>query len=159
MADMYGAVSSNEFKVKNFTSFRDWFEKYSFGDEIELSVVEASEGPSATVSFGGYEQYPNAYPMIVSREEDGDWVIENREEEADLDVFATELRSHLAEGEIFQVVATGNEKLRYVGFSELIVAEDVPKARFHLIYSDGDNDSLRARLTGSIEYSTMEQAS
>lgn len=147
MADMYGALRSNEFKVKHFTFFRDWFEKYSFGDETELWVTEALEGPSATVSFGSYEQYPNAYPMVVLREDiDGGCIEET--EEADLKVFAAELQQHLMPGEVFQVVAGGHENLRYVGFAELIIAEDVEAPSFQAYYSDDDAGSLRARMKG-----------
>ncbi|MBA4282129.1 hypothetical protein, partial [Ralstonia sp.] len=58
MADMYGAVRSNWFKVKDFDAFQEWFDaRVKFGDEIELW-----KGEDGTVAFGGYEQYPSAWP-------------------------------------------------------------------------------------------------
>ncbi|HTU23414.1 MAG TPA: hypothetical protein VMG10_35590, partial [Gemmataceae bacterium] len=58
MADMYGAVRSNVFTVKDVAKFKEWFAGYRFGAEIELFLNEAERH----VSFGGYEQYPSAYP-------------------------------------------------------------------------------------------------
>lgn len=148
MADMYGALRSNEFRVKNVTDFKAWFFTYSFGEEIKVWVdtKDSMDGPddySGKVSFGGEEQYPNAYPMVKIFDKDG-YVEET--EEADLDVFAAELRQHLMPGEVFQVIAGGNEKLRYVGFAELIIAEDVVAPSFRTYYSDDNKDRLRDRL-------------
>ena len=152
MSDMYGAVCSNEFKVKNFVAFRDWFDEYIFGDETELWVIKAGEGADATVAFGSEEQYPTAYPRVKQFEDpeatgEDDWY---DLVEADLETFAKELREHLADREVFQVVAGGNEKLRYVGFSELIIAEDVPKPSFTTYYSDDTPDDLRARMATGV---------
>lgn len=154
MSDMYGTVRSNEFRVRNVEAFKAWFFKYSFGDEIRVWVDQQNEDGSGTVSFGGEEQYPNAFPMVKIYDDDG--YIEEVEE-ADLHKFVAELRAHLMPGEIFQVVASGAEKLRYVGFSELLAAEDSKNVRFHSVYSDDGADVLRERLAGSIAYSTMEQ--
>lgn len=140
MADMYGAVRSNEFKVKDVEAFKTWFFTYSFGDEIMVWVEDSN-----TVSFGGDEQYPNAYPMVKILDEDG---YDEETEEADLQKFADELRQHLMPGEVFQVVAGGNEKLRYVGFAELIIAQDVEAPSFQAYYSDDSKDTLRARMKG-----------
>lgn len=149
MSDMYGALRSNEFKVKDVEAFKKWFEKYRFGEEVEvwgdITGMGGSEDYSGTISFGGEEQYPNAYPMMAIDEDDG---FEEDTTEADLQVFADELRQHLQPGEVFQVVAGGNEKLRYVGFSELIIAEDVEAPSFQAYYSDDNADSLRARMKG-----------
>ena len=149
MSDMYGALRSNEFLVKDVPLFKKWFEKYRFGDDIEIwTHLNGMGGPddySGKVTFGGEEQYPNAYPMVAIRDEDGD--IEDTEE-ADLQVFADELRQHLQPGEVFQVIAGGAEKLRYVGFSELIIAQDVEAPSFRTYYSDDDATTLRARMKG-----------
>lgn len=149
MADMYGALRSNEFKVKDVDAFKEWFFGYSFGDEIRLWVDQQNADGSGTVSFGGEEQYPNAYPMLKNHDDDG--FIEDTEE-ANLHVFADELRQHLLPGEVFHVIAGGAEKLRYVGFSELIIAEDVKEPSFQIFYSDDSHDTLRARMKG---YSTI----
>lgn len=107
MADMYGAVRSNWFVVKDAAAFRDWFtESAYFGDEIELW----QEGER--FAFGGYEQYPSAWPRY---QEDGDT------HDYDLEYFAELIRAHLAEGEEFRVMAAGAEKLRYVAANRLVV--------------------------------------
>lgn len=149
MSDMYGALRSNEFKVKNVEAFIKWFDDVIFGDEIEFWVDNKNDDGSGTVSFGGHEQYPTAYPRSKvyedseAMDEDDDYYIV---EIPDLDTWATELREHLVTGEVFQVIAGGNEKLRYVGYSELIIAQDIDKPHFQVHYSDDSNDTLRERM-------------
>jgi hypothetical protein len=136
MADMYGAVRSNSFRVKNIDNFKAWFATYHFGYDIELWVDDAAE---RTLSFGGYEQYPSAYPRVMDSE-DGT-------ADADLQVFAEELCEHLKEGEVFSVTAGGHEKLRYVSFDQLIIAQQHPKHPLYRHYSSDDgNDTLLRRL-------------
>lgn len=131
MADMYGTILSNTFTVKDVAAFRAWFAKYYFGDDIQLFIREGERH----VSFGGELQYPSAHPRI--RNDDDDMV------DVNLSAFSAELCEHLAEGEIFNVVAGGNEKLRYVSFDQLIISEahtDKPYYRSHS--SDSDSDAL-----------------
>ena len=113
MADMYGAIRSNVFKVKDVEAFTQWFEaNVRFGYEIEVW------GDAEGVAFGAHEQYPNAYPMTVPSEDDdenGEW---------DLEAFAVEVRKHLLPGEEFRVLAAGNEKLRYVAATHLIITHN-----------------------------------
>ena len=135
MADMYGAVRSNSFKVKDVEKFKAWFAAYYFGYDIELWVDDEQE---RILSFGGYEQYPSAH----LRRFDGDDVID-----ADLQAFAEELCRHLEEGEVFSVTAGGHEKLRYVSFDQLIIAQQHPKDPLYEHYSSDDgNDVLLKRL-------------
>jgi hypothetical protein len=134
MADMYGAVRSNEFRVKDPAAFVAWFkERVLFGDAIEVW-----DDGGGVVSFGGYEQYPSAYPRTpgVGRlvEIDGQRFYEEDEQPGDWDLeeFAAEIRKHLEPGEEFRVLAAGNEKLRYVSATHLIVTHDT--AEFHDYY-------------------------
>lgn len=63
--------------------------------------------------------------------------------DADLSAFSAGLCAHLADGEIFNVVAGGNEKLRYVAFSQLIIAQEHPdKPYFRNHSSDDGNEAL-----------------
>lgn len=161
MADMYGTILSNEFKVKNVAAFKEWFKKYYFGDEIEIFEHVESNG-SGTISYGSDEQYPCAYPRLsagreLSAEElkalgldDEDLYPEDMVsediEDANLDTFAEELRLHLMPKEIFYVISGGNEKLRYVLFQELIIAEDIPDVViWENTCTDDDQDKLRKR--------------
>lgn len=137
MADMYGAISSNTFTVKDVEKFKAWFESYHFGDEVELFVRDEERH----VSFGSYEQYPSAHPRKMDSE--------GFPEDADLQVFADELCEHLEPGEVFSVTAGGNEKLRYVSFDQLIIAQEHPKEPLYEHYSSDDgNDVLLKRLRG-----------
>lgn len=111
MADMYGAVRSNNFQVKDAMAFKKWFiESCYFGGEIELWEDERN-----TFAFGGYEQYPSAYPRKPLDEDSGEYP------EWSLDAFGLEFGRHLAEGHKLVVVAAGNEKLRYVAAQRLEV--------------------------------------
>jgi hypothetical protein len=137
MADMYGAICSNTFIVKDVEKFKAWFQGYHFGDEIELFIREEERH----VSFGGEEQYPYAHPRRI----DG----EGYTVDADLNAFAEELCEHLEPGEVFSVTAGGNEKLRYVSFDQLIIAQEHPKEPLYQYFSSDDgNDVLLKRLRG-----------
>lgn len=115
MSDMYGAVRSNEFKVLDAEAFKKWFSaNVSFGSEIEVW-----EHSTNVMCFGGYEQYPSAYPMTVEAEDEDEDDFESAE--WDLEAFAAEVRKHLQPGEEFRVLAAGNEKLRYVAAGHLII--------------------------------------
>jgi len=137
MADMYGALRSNIFTVNDVEKFKQWFAGYHFGDDIELFLDEGE----SQVSFGGYEQYPSAYPRRL--DSDGFPI------DANLEAFAAELCDHLAPGEVFSVTAGGNEKLRYVSFDRLIIAQEHPKDPLYEHYSSEDgNDVLLKRVLG-----------
>ena len=130
MADMYGTILSNTFTVKDVDKFKAWFSEYYFGYEIELFINEKERH----VSFGSEEQYPSAYPRIRGADEVND---------AELHCFSAELCEHLAEGEIFNVVAGGNEKLRYVSFTQLIIAQAHPDKPYYRCHSsDTDDEAL-----------------
>lgn len=116
MADMYGAVRSNYFQVKDPVAFKKFFgENCYFGSEIQLWEDDCNQ-----FAFGGYEQYPSAWPRYPADEEDQYW---DGEREWDLKEFAEEFRKHLAEGHTLEVVAAGNEKLRYVAAQRLRIGE------------------------------------
>ena len=115
MADMYGAIRSNEFKVRDVASFLAWFTQFHFGYAIEVWA----DRETREVSFGGYEQYPTAYPRVL----DGDGYYEEVE---DLTAYARAFAAHLEPGEVVNIVAGGHEKLRYVSFDQLLIAADHP---------------------------------
>lgn len=143
MSDMYGAVRSNVFMVRDPAAFRDWFAQYRFGDDIELW----QEGDA--FAFGGYEQYPSAHPKVdIGEGEDaGEW---RHVDDANLDQFAAEMRQHLQDGEVFLVVAAGHEKLRYVAYSEMIVRQDHDTPVFVARGSDDLREAVIARHAGHL---------
>lgn len=117
MADMYGAIRSNEFKVIDRPAFVKWFnESVHFGHNIEL-WADADDG--VTVAFGGYEQCPSAWPCKVLDANDPE--VDDPNEAWRLHEFAAELCKYLAPGVEFRVLAAGNEKLRYVTVTQLII--------------------------------------
>ena len=129
MSDMYGAVRSNWFKVKDPAEFRDWFEaNVWFGYEVELWIGRDPANPHL-VAFGGYEQYPSAYPRRLFDVDDDD---ADEPDTWGLDEFAAEIRKRLQDGEEFRVLAAGNEKLRYVSATHLIIT--ATKATFSEYY-------------------------
>lgn len=115
MADMYGAVRSSYFKVKDPEAFKAWFsENCYFGSDVSL-WDDTEEG----FAFGGYEMYPSAYPRFPANDEEcndiNDW---------DLEAFAKAFAEQLVPGQNLVVVAAGNEKLRYVSAQRLTVMSD-----------------------------------
>ena len=131
MSDMYGAVLSNTFTVRDVAAFRAWFAEYHFGDDVELFVDDNKR----QVAFGGELQYPSAHPRVS--DDDGDV------NDADLSAFSAGLCAHLADGEVFTVVAGGNEKLRYVAFDHLVIAQAHPDKPYYRHYgSDAGKEAL-----------------
>ncbi|MEI7668607.1 MAG: hypothetical protein WCJ33_00815 [Pseudomonadota bacterium] len=135
MSDMYGTVCSNDFKVKDVKAFTEWFNQFYFGDDIDISINEAEH----EISFGGDVSYPSAYPRIID--------VDNEIEDVDLSDFATELCQHLEEGEVFNLVAGGNEKLCYVAFSQLIIAQAHPEKPY---FSESSSDSDKVKLLSMV---------
>jgi len=158
MADMNGTVSSNDFKVKNVDAFNEWFDSTMFGDEIEVWVDTNDDG-TGSISFGGYEQYPTAYPKgpvfddpeLTNLEEDAYSI----EEVDDLQSWADELCKHLMDNERFLVVAGGNEKLRYTGFDSLMVQQETNVVVYTSTYSDEDRNFTDSRLQRHQTLSTI----
>jgi hypothetical protein len=132
MADMYGAMRSNWFKVKDPEAFRAWMRaNVNFNGGYEIWIED--EG----VAIGSETQYPNAWPNTLPAcdlpEEHPDYDPYDGDTDAwDLEEFAAEIRKHLEPGEEFRVLAAGNEKLRYVSATHLIVTHDT--AEFHNYY-------------------------
>ncbi len=112
MADMYGALRSNWFTPVDVDACKRFLnEEVSFGD---TEIFDHGDG---RLAIGGELQYPNASPM-TPMDDDGNYV------EYDLEAFATAMRKHLAPGEQFRVFAAGNEKLRYVAATHLVVTHE-----------------------------------
>ena len=140
MSDMYGTVCSNDFKVKDVKAFTEWFNQFYFGDDIDISINEAEH----EISLSGAESYPSAYPRIIAAD--------NEIEDVELSDFAVALCQHLEEDEVFNVVAGGNEKLHYVAFSQLIIAQAHPdKPYFSNHGSDSDKSVLLGLVLGQSE--------
>jgi hypothetical protein len=127
MSSMYGAVSSDWFEVRDVEAFKAFFETYVlFGDEIEIFIHPEKKN---FVAFGGYEEYPYAHPrcdMDIAEDAPEHYVFEDEDDGLsvgwDLDSFADAMREHLVANEQLKVVAAGNNDLRYVGASMLIVS-------------------------------------
>ena len=126
MSDIIGPILSNAFRVKDVAQFKAWFARYYFGDGVDLFEEEGSD----YLSFGCQDEFcPSAFPRV--RDDD------NNSEEVDLAVFAAELCKHLADGEILNVVAGCNEKLLYVSFDQLVIAQAHPDKPYYRVRSVG----------------------
>ena len=70
MADMYGAIKSNEFKVKDADYFEQWFlANVSFGNDITIYREVDKEGITSFMFGNPDAYYPNAYPKKAYDEE------------------------------------------------------------------------------------------
>ena len=121
MADMYGPVMSNVFAVNYAERFRSWIAEYSFGghDDIVAADVEpATDEKPATMMLHGSQHYGHVWPVQRATDEDDDPV----EKEVDMDALADEFRTHLADGEVFYLIAIGPEGHRYAAYEELAVS-------------------------------------
>lgn len=106
MADMYGTIRSNWFKVRDPDAFEAWFKEFCyFGGEVELWREDD------TFAFGGHEMYPSAWPRNTD-DEQSEWA---------LGEFARIFCALLAPGEELRVLAVGNEKLRCTAAQHLVV--------------------------------------
>ena len=126
MADMYGSILSSHFRVKDTEAFWEWLKHYSFGScNVEFYV---SDPEQKLVSFGSADaQYPSAYPQKNVYDENSE---DMELEDIDINVFAKEFCEHLQDGEIVNIVAGGNEKLRYVSFDQLVISQAHPDKPF-----------------------------
>ena len=131
MSEMIGALLSSAFHVKSERAFRAWLETYYFGENLRFFTAPSSrdDRKGVRIGFGSEERYPLAYPRMNDAGPD-----HPEHSEADLERFAAGLRAHLLPDEIVYVVAGGNEKLRYVGFTELAVSHD--QIRYRHTWSD-----------------------
>lgn len=96
MANYYEKARTNYFKVKDFTKFQEFIDKFS---SIEL-VVDEQKGEIA-ILFDEEVGVPSSF----HNEEMDDFI------EVD---FTTELSEHLTDDSIVVIQAVGNEKLRFV---------------------------------------------
>lgn len=118
MSDMYGAIRSNWFRVKDFDSFKSWFDtNVMLGQDIRVLQKDG------LTSIAGYEMYPSAYPQQRAEEQLSPW---------ELDEFAKEIRKHLEPGEEFRVLSAGHENLRYVIAEHLVISHST--ATFTSLY-------------------------
>ena len=141
MADMTGTVLSNRFRVNDVERFRSWLGEYFFGShrDTELRIID----PCATtgkhmVYITASEHYPNAWPQTLAAPDEDDY---QEEVQVDLATWAAELREHLHEGDVFHLVAGGNERERCVGYTELAI--DHRGHAFQIAHSD-DDEGARA---------------
>jgi len=132
VADEYGAVVSNDVKVKDVLAFTRLVQSVDWGDSSVEVFASDKHGDDrdpltaepGTVSFGGYEQYPHAVPSIPYNLDDDEDVVKDEDRELDLDDFVRKMKALLEPGEILNVFACGNEKLRYTESSQFIIPAD-----------------------------------
>ena len=122
--DMVGSINSAPFAVNDAEQFQKWFGQYTFGGSGTYAVRHEDDDKHGHARFQviGSEQYPSVWPkQWDERDED--------EHPVEMDQWAGELREHLAAGEIFYLVAGGNEGERYVAYDELAISHDKWQSR------------------------------
>ena len=134
MAFMRGGFRSNNFRVKDGAAFKDWVTAYSWNADQPEWVFINSDG---TVHLYGTAEFPNARPRVFDQTS-AEW------KDADLAGFAIGLRGHLAEGEVFFLIAGGAEADRYTGYSELGVGHH--SRYYRAAFSDDTAGEIRARM-------------
>ena len=148
MADMTGMVLSNRFRVNDAEAFTEWMNSYFFGAHRDTEIRndgQCEKTGKAMVHIAGSEQYPNAWPRVLG---DPDKDGHQDEFEVDLETWTEGLRKHLHEEDVFHLIAGGNEKERYVGYSELAV--DQTGHAFQTGYTD-DDERARALIANARE--------
>jgi len=112
MANYYGTVRTNYFKVTDEEKYKELFGRLSAEDEIHDFTKE--EDGEVFHGFGSYSCI--------------DYVSEDEEDEdvGGIDGFVKELQKILPEGEVFVYEEIGNEKLRYlVGLVVVATKDDI----------------------------------
>ena len=131
MADAYGSVKSNSFKIKNRVDFIHWFNNsnLTFGNaEIEI-YVDKEENDGTSITMGNPDaQFPDAIPIDI------------REDQERLDDFIYKIRKHMVKDEIFCLMAQSNEKLMSQVCSLLIITQE--KYKLDNISPDMDREYL-----------------
>ena len=73
MSDMYGAVRSNEFTVKNVEAFRTWFDGYIFGEQTlpdpDEEILRSNDIDVRIVASAGHDMMsdnPDGFALVVA---------------------------------------------------------------------------------------------
>ena len=130
MADAYGSVKSNPFKVKDFQDFKSSFysKNFIFGNADIIIYTDSKEEDGTLVVMGDPDaQYPDVFPT--------DFEINDRLEE-----FISLIRNYMVKDEIFCLMAQSNEKLMSQVCSLLIITQE--KYKLDNISPDMDREYL-----------------
>lgn len=116
MANYYCSVRTNYFHVKDPEAFREFMQTV-VGNEGSIHIWEETDlNGDPTFGFGCY----GAVLGVATDGTDGD---EEYEEEYDFEEFIFQLSEHVAPDDAVIMIEVGNEKLRYLVGSALIVTE------------------------------------
>lgn len=117
MANYYGTTRTNYFHVKDADAFRSFMSKVVV-DEDSIHLWEDTDRDGNLVfGFGCYGSILGLPPEDVDDENDFDF-------DFDYDEFIDKLSEHLVKGDAAIIVEIGNEKLRYLTGSAMIVTEN-----------------------------------
>ncbi len=112
MANYCCAVRTNYFHVKDPEAFRKFMDTV-VACEDSVSVWEEKDKDGRTVfGFGCYSSILGVLPEGVEEDEDFDY---------DYDEFVNGLADHVAENDAIIILESGNEKLRYLVGSAMVI--------------------------------------
>lgn len=116
MANYYCSVRTNYFHVKDPNAFREFMQTV-VADEDSVHVWEETDrNGDLTFGFG-------CYGTVLGVATDGTDGDEEYEDEYDFEEFIYQLSEHVAPGDAVIMIEVGNEKLRYLVGTALIVTE------------------------------------
>lgn len=120
MANYYGNTRTNYFHVKNPDAFRDFMKTVGASEDNVHLWEETDRNGEPIFAFG-------CYGTILGVATDGTDGVEDYGDDGeyyDFEEFVFQLSEHVAPNDAVIVIEVGNEKLRYLVGSALIVTDD-----------------------------------
>ena len=120
MANYYGITKTNYFHVNDPEGFKKLMRRV-VSDEGDIDLWEDKDKDGNPVfAFGGYSSISGICPIENNNDdsEDEDY------DEADYDLFVSELQKLIVDGEAIIITEIGHEKLRYITAYSTVITKD-----------------------------------
>lgn len=146
MANYYGITITNYFHVNDPEELKNLIRRV-VSDEGDIDLWEDKDKDGNPVfSFGGYSSIVGICP-IENNNDDGE---DEDYDEADYDLFISELQKLIVDGDAIIITEIGHEKLRYLtAYSTIITKNDVQS-----INLERQSVLKASDMLGNPEYST-----
>lgn len=143
MANYYCSVRTNYFHVKDPEAFREFMQTVVTCEDDVHVWEEIDRNGDLTFGFGCY----GSVLGVITNGTDGD---EEYEDDYDFEEFVYQLSEHVAPGDAVIMMEVGNEKLRYLVGSALVITEN------HFEYLDLNTIAMEcaAQLLGNDDWRT-----
>lgn len=120
MSNYYGITKTNYFHVNDPEEFKKLMRRV-VSDDGDIDLWEAKDKDGNPIfAFGGYSSISGVYPIKNNNDdsEDEDY------DEADYDLFTSELQKMIVDGEAIIITEIGHEKLRYLTAYAVVITKD-----------------------------------